>query len=118
MLNCNKSKYFINNNCIITRTLKVNLKLNIEFLNSNNENFRENIFNSEEPICKFWNIEKNTKYLKVFVNCKNKVQKRFTNMHISQFLINNYYIIKKTLKINLYLFINFLIAICTIIKNC
>ena len=49
----------------------------------------------------FWNIKTNTKYIKVWANCINEIQTRFTNLHISRFFINNYCIAKRTLKINL-----------------
>ena len=49
----------------------------------------------------FWNININTKYLKVHINCKNELQTRFKKMHISRFFINSYCIVTRTLKINL-----------------
>ena len=49
---CIPAEFFINNCCIVTRTLKINLEVNIKFF-INNDNFIKNNQNSEEPICKF-----------------------------------------------------------------
>ena len=39
---CTSAYFFINNYCIVTRTLKIDLELNNKFLN-NNENFMKKI---------------------------------------------------------------------------
>ena len=56
--------FFIHNYCIVTRTLKINLELNNKTLN-NNEDFRKNNQNTEEPICKFLEPKNKYKLLKV-----------------------------------------------------
>ena len=56
--------FFTNNYCIDTRYLKVNLELINKFRN-NNENFRKNKLNPEEPICKLLEPKKKYNLLKV-----------------------------------------------------
>ena len=64
--------FFTNNYCIDTRYLKVNLELINKFRN-NNENFRKNKLNPEEPICKLLELKNNYKILKgVDTYCKKK----------------------------------------------
>ena len=71
---CISVNFFIKNNCIITRTLKIKLELN-NYIHHNSENFRKNNQNSEEPICKFLEPENKYKLLKN----TSFVQTRFLN---------------------------------------
>ena len=61
---CIPADFFINNYCIVKGTLKINFELNNKFLN-NNECFRKNNQNSEEPICKVLKLKNRYKLLKV-----------------------------------------------------
>ena len=58
--------FFIHIYCIVTRTLKINLELNNKTLN-NNEDFRKNNQNTEEPICKFLEPKNEYKLLKLSI---------------------------------------------------
>ena len=64
------------------------LELKSKFPNKN-DNFRKTVRTLKNLYVNFKNLRINKKYLKVYANCKNEVQTRFTNCIAADFFINN-----------------------------